>query len=62
MKNNTRDNFRLAIDELCACQNHLNTAYMNMDEYDNKTEVHIALKTVASALNSAQHNFNNYID
>lgn len=62
MKNNARDNFRLAIDELCACQNHLNTAYMNMCDSDNKTEVHAALKTVASALNSAQSNYNNYKD
>lgn len=62
MKRNARDNFRMAIDELCSCQNHLNTAYLNMTEEDNKVEVHAALKTVSAALESAQHNYNLYKD
>ena len=44
MKHNAKDNFRLAIDELCSCQNHLNNAYMNLKEEENKTEVHVSLK------------------
>lgn len=62
MKHNARDNFRLAIDELCSCQNHLNNAYMNMDNEENKTEVRTALKTVANAIEYAQNNYNNYKD
>ncbi|AQW23750.1 hypothetical protein ACSXBA_08450 [Clostridium perfringens] len=62
MKHNAKDNFRLAIDELCSCQNHLNNAYMNVKEEENKTEVHAALKTVASAIEHAQSNYNNYED
>ncbi|MGG5461763.1 hypothetical protein [Clostridium sp. B9] len=62
LKRNARDNFKMAIDELCSCQNHLNNAYMNMNENDNKVEVHAALKTVAAALESAQNNLNKYED
>ena len=32
MRHNAKDNFRLAIDELCSCQNHLNNAYMNLSK------------------------------
>ncbi|WP_300261646.1 hypothetical protein [Clostridium sp.] len=62
MKNNAKDNFRLAIDELCSCQNHLNNAYMNLTEKGNRIEVHAALKSVASAIEYAQNNYNNYED
>ncbi|EGT3617466.1 hypothetical protein FHH43_14765 [Clostridium perfringens] len=62
MRHNARDNFRLAIDELCSCQNHLNNAYINMTNEENKTEVHAALKAVASAIDYARNNYNSYKD
>lgn len=62
MRYNARDNFRLAIDELCSCQNHLNNAYMSITNKESKTEVHAALKTIASTLEHAQDNYNNYKD
>ncbi|MDK0979880.1 hypothetical protein ACOT7R_00235 [Clostridium perfringens] len=62
MRNNAKDNFRLAINKLCSCQNHLNNAYMNLKEEENRTEVHAALKSVASAIEHAQNNYNNYKD
>ena len=62
MRNNAKYNFRLAINELCSCQNHLNNAYMNLTEEENRTEVHAALKSVASAIEHAQNNYNNYED
>ncbi|MDU7885704.1 MAG: hypothetical protein E7J22_05315 [Clostridium perfringens] len=62
MRHNAKDNFRLAIDELCSCQNHLNNAYMNLSKEENRTEIHATLKTVASAIEHAQSNYNNYED
>lgn len=62
MRHNARDDFRLAIDELCYCQNHLNNAYTNITNEESKTEVHAALKAVASAIEHAQDNYNSYKD
>ncbi|HHD2753515.1 TPA: hypothetical protein ACOTG0_002327 [Clostridium perfringens] len=62
MLHNAKDDFRLAIDELCCCQNHLNNAYTNITNEESKREVHAALKTVSSAIEYAKDNYNSYKD
>ncbi|MPQ43846.1 hypothetical protein [Clostridium tarantellae] len=62
MRSNAKDKFRKATDELCHAQNHLNLAYSNVENKHNKTEIHAALKAVASALENAHSNLINYKD
>lgn len=52
---NAKENLKEAIDELCCCQNHLNTAYLNAEGKYNRIEIHTALRSVGSALDSAQY-------
>lgn len=60
MPKNAKDNLKEAVDELCCCQNHLNVAYMQSEDTQNRTEIHAALKAVGSAVNSAQHTLLHY--
>ncbi|MBE6053162.1 MAG: hypothetical protein E7212_04475 [Clostridium sartagoforme] len=62
MKRNAKDNLKLTLEELCDCENHLNTAYLNAEESYNKTEIHEALKAVNSAVDSAQEAIRHYKD
>ncbi|EOR26397.1 MULTISPECIES: hypothetical protein [Clostridium] len=62
MKHNAKENLRLALDELCSCQNHLNTAYLNAEENHNRSEIHTALEAIGSAVDSAQDTLKNYKD
>lgn len=59
---NARDNLKEALEELCCCQNHLNTAYLHAEGNHNRTEIHAALKSVADAIDSAQHSLSHYKD
>ena len=59
---NAKENLEEAIDELCCCQNHWNTAYLHAEDTHNRTEIHAALKAVGSALDSAQHTLLHFKD
>ena len=62
MKRNAKDNLRLSLEELCNCENHLNTAYLNAEESHNRTEIHEALRAVSSAVDSTQDAIRSYKD
>ncbi|MGL5381109.1 hypothetical protein [Clostridium sp.] len=62
MNNNAKDNLIQALEELCACEEHLNIAYIHAEDESNKEEIHIALKAMGNALNSAQTTLENYKD
>ena len=50
MKRNAKDNLNLTLEELCNCEKHLNTAYLNSEESYNRNEIHEALKAVGLSL------------
>lgn len=62
MPYNAKDNLREVIDELCCCENHLNSAYLHSEGTHNRTEIHAALKAVESALDSAQYTLLHFKD
>ena len=62
MPYNAKDNLREALDELCCCQNHLNSAYLHAEAAQNRTEIHAALKAVGSAVDSAQYTLLHFKD
>ena len=62
MKKNAKDNLKLTLEELCNCENHLNTAYLNAEESYNRNEIHEALKAVSSAVDYTQDAIRNYKD
>lgn len=62
MPYNAKDNLKEAIDELCCCENHLNSAYLHAEGTHNRTEIHAALKAVGSALDSAQYTLLHFKD
>ncbi|MCF0149612.1 MAG: hypothetical protein HUJ77_14605 [Clostridium sp.] len=62
MNRNAKENLNLALKELCNCENHLNTAYLNSEESYNRTEIHEALKAVSSAVDAAQDAIRKYKD
>lgn len=62
MKRNAKDNLNLTLEELCNCENHLNTAYLNSEESYNRNEIHEALKAVGSAVDTAQEAIRKYKD
>lgn len=62
MNRNAKENLNLTLKELCNCENHLNTAYLNSEESYNRNEIHEALKAVSSAVDSAQDAIRNYKD
>ncbi len=62
MNRNAKENLNLTLKELCNCENHLNTAYLNSEESYNRNEIHEALKAVSSAVDAAQYAIRNYKD
>lgn len=62
MKRNAKDNLKLTLEELCNCESHLNTAYLNSEESYNRNEIHEALRAVSSAVDAAQDAIRNYKD
>lgn len=62
MKRNAKDNLKLTLEELFACENHLNTAYLNAEESSNRNEIHEALKAIGSAVDATQDTIRNYKD
>lgn len=62
MKGNAKKKLEEALDEICCCENHLNEAYIHTMNDLNRTEIHAALKSVGSALNSAQEALESYVD
>lgn len=62
MRHNAKDNLKEAIDELCCCQNHLNTAYLHAEGTHNRSEIHTALQSIGSALDSAQYTLLHFKD
>lgn len=62
MKKNAKDNLKSALNELCCCENHLNSAYMKADDSHNRNEINTALKSVCNAVESAQDALNKYKD
>lgn len=59
---NAKNNLIEAIDELCCCQNHLNSAYLHAEGNHNRNEIHTALEAVGSALDSAQYTLLHFKD
>lgn len=62
MKHNAKENLKIALNELCSCQNHLNTAYLHCEDLNNRSEIHIALKTLGSAVDCAQSSLGRFKD
>ncbi|GAA0084719.1 hypothetical protein GNF79_18715 [Clostridium perfringens] len=62
MKGNSKENLEIALDELCSCQTHLNTAYLHAENDHNRNEIHTALKSIDSAIDSAQNTLNKFKD
>lgn len=62
MRHNANDNLKAAYKKLCCCNDHLNLAFQNSDDPNNKSEIRSALRVVGDALHSANHTMNNYED
>lgn len=62
MCKNAKSNLEKALDELCCCENHLNTAYIHADDDSNREKIHAALRAVGHSLHSAQKSLHNYKD
>ena len=62
MKKNAKENLKLTLEELCDCENHLNTAYLNEEESYNRNEIHEALKALGSAVDATKNSIRNYKD
>lgn len=62
MPYNAKDNLKEAIDEICCCETHLNSAYIHAEGTHNRIEIHAALKAVGSALDSAQYTLLHFKD
>ena len=62
MKRNAKENLKLTLEELCSCENHLNTAYLHAEDSYNRTEIHSALKAIGSAVETTQNAIRNYKD
>ncbi len=62
MRQNAKDNLSEALEELCCCQNHLNIAYLHAEGTHNKREIHIALKAISSAVDSAKQSLLHFQD
>ena len=62
MKKNAKDNLKSALDELCYCENHLNSAYMKAEDIHNRNEINTALKSVCNAVENTQDALRKYKD
>lgn len=62
MKKNAKENLNSAIDKLCSCENHLNSAFMKADDLHNRNEITTALQSVNSAIEAAQSSLRKYKD
>lgn len=62
MKGNAKDKLHKALEEICCCENHLNEAYINTLNDRNRTEIHAALESVATAMHQAQEALTYYED
>lgn len=62
MKKNANDNLKMAYEKLCRCDRHLNLAFSNSDDPNNKAEIRNALRVVGDALNSTQNTMLHYKD
>ena len=62
MRQNAKNNLSEALEELCCCQNHLNKAYLHAEGTHNKHEIHIALKAISSAVDSAKQSLIHFED
>ncbi len=62
MKNNAKASLRKAEKELCCAHEHLSSAYIYAENDNTLTEIHAALKSVSSAIGSAQNTLNYFKD
>lgn len=62
MKSKAKENLENALNELCACDPHLNNAYSSTKESYYKSEIHNAIKAVGNAVSTAQIALSNYKD
>lgn len=62
MKSMAKENLENALNELCACDSHLNKAYSNSNKTHNKKEIHNIIKAIANAVSTIQISLSNYND